>query len=126
MDKAFKELLHLIKLSRTNCPWQETHTLEAQKQEFLDEANEVVEAVDNKDWKNLKEELGDVLWDTLTLATMAEEQGHFKAEDIIKSINDKIARRKPYIFEKHNLTKQEALDVWNKEKIREGKQPREK
>ncbi len=114
MENSFKELLKLIKLSRTNCPWQEELTIEDQKQEFLDEANEVVESVDNKDWDNLKDELGDVLWDTLTLATMAEEQGHFKAEEIINAINDKIKRRKPYIFEKHNLTKEQALDVWNK------------
>tara|TARA_Y100000310_G_scaffold345746_1_gene469163 strand:+ start:8559 stop:8939 length:381 start_codon:yes stop_codon:yes gene_type:complete len=124
MHESFKELLEIIHLSRTNCPWQETLTMESQKEEFFDEAKELVESIEEKDWENVKDELGDVLWDTITLAVLAEELGHFKAEDILSAIKDKIKRRKPYIFEKHNLTKEQALDIWNQAKIKEGKKPR--
>jgi|TARA_B100002003_G_C13821215_1_gene404252 uncharacterized protein YabN with tetrapyrrole methylase and pyrophosphatase domain len=121
MDKAFKELIAAIELNRKMCPWQKKMTLENQTKEFLLESKEVEEAVKKKDYKNLKEELGDVLWDVLTIAHIAEDKGHFKAKEIFESINKKIKRRKHYMFEGKTVDIPTAIRIWDEVKEKEKK-----
>ena len=121
MDKAFKELIAAIELNRKMCPWQKKMTLENQTKEFLLESKEVEEAVKKKDYKNLKEELGDVLWDVLTIAHIAEDKGHFKAKEIFESIKKKIKRRKHYMFEGKTVDIPTAIRIWDEVKEKEKK-----
>lgn len=120
MKGSFEELINVLKKSMEKDPWLKEQTIEKYKKEIIDEANEIVAAIDKKDFENLKEELGDLFWDVLVLCFIAEKKGLFKAKDVINDIKEKMVRRRPFVFgnEKVSSTK-EAVEVWNKVKDKE-------
>ena len=80
---------------------------------MLEEAYEVVEAIDQKDEENLKEELGDVLLQVVMHAQIAEEENWFDMADIIDGIASKMVSRHPHIFGDASVTtSEEVLDQW--------------
>ena len=93
MKNEFNSFIDLIEKNFEICPWTKTRTLEQWKDELVEETNEVSKAIENLDYKNLKEELGDLLWDTITIAIFAEKEGHFNSADIFKDLKEKINRR---------------------------------
>ncbi len=119
LHHTFEELCSVLQKSRKNCPWQAEQTLDKHKEEFFSEAKEVIAAIEKKDYENLKDELGDVIWDALMIALIAEERHLFKVKDSLQSIIDKMKRRKPYIFDGTKVTKEEATKIWNEAKARE-------
>ena len=119
MKEAIAELLDTIEKSYDCDPWVKDHTIESYKDEVVSEAEEVVQAIENKDYENLKEEIGDLLYDVMMLAVIAEKAGHFDLKDSIKSIVEKIKRRKPYIEEGREVTKEEARRIWLEVKEKE-------
>jgi len=119
MKKEFEELVEILHICRSNCPWTSRQTIESYAKEAFSEAEEMVKAVEKKDHENLKEELGDMLWDTLMIAHIAEQQGLFTAKEIMQSIVEKIKRRKPYLFEGRKVTIEEAGRIWEEVKAKE-------
>jgi uncharacterized protein YabN with tetrapyrrole methylase and pyrophosphatase domain len=120
MRSEFEEFIDLIEKNLKRCPWAKDQDIESHKGELLSEAKEVIEAIEKKDYQNLKEELGDLIWDTVMMAYLAEKEGHFKSGEIMKSIKEKIKRRKPYILkEGNNISIEEANKIWNKAKEKE-------
>lgn len=120
----FDELSSLIHEVQQKCPVVSTYTIDSHKEELLSEAIEVKEAVQKKDWQNLKEELGDVLWDWITLCNLAEKQGLFTTQQVLEQLRSKILRRNPHVFgNKKAKTKEEAHKLWQeiKKKEKEGK-----
>lgn len=117
--KDFKELVKLVKACRTYSPWNKMQTLETFNKELLSEVKEVNVAIRNKNYKNLKEELGDVVWDAMMMAHIAEEKGYFRADDVIKEVNKKFKNRKPFIVKKRAVSLAEEVNVWHKAKARE-------
>ena len=97
---------------RSNCPWVKKQTVESFAQEFFEEAQEVIGALKKKDVSNLKEELGDAVWDALMVAHIAEEQGLFTVQEVVQGVIDKMKRRKPYAFEGRQVTLEEAGKLW--------------
>ena len=90
------------------------------KDQLLSEANEIVLAINNNDSQNLKEEIGDVLYDALMLAALAERDGLFTLNDVLQEINEKISRRKPWLFDKIKVKDSaDAVRLWNEAKQRE-------
>ncbi len=120
MDE-YKEMIKLVKASRKLCPWNKEQSIESYKKQFFSEVEEVKHALKKKDYQNLKEELGDVIWDAMMIAHIAEEQGHFKAKDVIRDVNEKFKRRKPYIVEGRRVTLAEAKRIWRDVKEQEKK-----
>jgi uncharacterized protein YabN with tetrapyrrole methylase and pyrophosphatase domain len=116
MKEDFQELFEFCKKNRKLCPWTKQFTSEQFVKEFLSEANEVKEALDNKNYNNLEEELGDALVDLLTLSVIAEEEGKIKTDNIIKGILNKMKERKPHIFEGKQVSLKEAMDKFYKVK----------
>jgi tetrapyrrole methylase family protein/MazG family protein len=109
-----------LKKSRSICPWTKTMTLEFMSKEILSEAKEVEEAVQNKDFEHLKEEIGDVLMDCLTLAIIAEEHGYFTIKEAFEEVTKKIKRRKPWVFGDAKVENiEEAIAMWNEIKRKE-------
>ena len=98
MKDAFDELISAIQRCHEKCPWIKEQTVEKHGKEVLSEAKEVVEAIEKKDYENLKEELGDLLWDTITLALLAEKEGLFKAKEIMDVVISKMKRRLLLMF----------------------------
>lgn len=80
------------------CPWDREQTFDSIKPYTLEETYEVLDAIDARDWPGLAEELGDFLLQAVFYAQMAEEAGHFRIEDSLEAINEKLIRRHPHIF----------------------------
>jgi MazG family protein len=80
------------------CPWDREQTFDTIKRYTLEETYEVLEAVDNRDWKELTGELGDLLLQVLFYAEMAQEQGTFTIDDVLDTLSNKLIHRHPHVF----------------------------
>ncbi len=99
-SQKFNELLALIhKLRSPNgCPWDQKQTPESFKPYLLEETHELAEAIDSGDIDNIKEELGDLFFQTNFIGTLYEDGGHFSIDDCIQGIIEKMIRRHPHVF----------------------------
>ncbi|HEX9255416.1 MAG TPA: nucleoside triphosphate pyrophosphohydrolase [Candidatus Angelobacter sp.] len=80
------------------CPWDREQTFDTIKRYTLEETYEVLEAIDNRDWKELTGELGDLLLQVLFYAEMAQEQGTFTINDVLDTLSNKLIHRHPHVF----------------------------
>lgn len=80
------------------CPWDREQTFDTIKRYTLEETYEVLEAIDNRDWKELTSELGDLLLQVLFYAEIAQEQGSFTIDDVLDTLSDKLIYRHPHVF----------------------------
>ena len=95
------------------CPWDKEQTRETLKPMLIEEAYEVLEAIDSEDASELKEELGDLLFQIVFHAKIAEERNEFQLADIIDRLHEKMIRRHPHIFGNADIrTPQEVLKNW--------------
>ena len=108
------------------CPWDREQTFDSIKRHTLEETYEDLEAIEDRDWPALCEELGDLLLQPVFYAQMASEEGLFTAEDALRSINEKLIRRHPHIFgDVVANTADEVLTNWDaiKKQEKAGKNP---
>lgn len=127
-DNQLKGLLGIIERLRGpgGCPWDQRQTKEDLKAYVIDEAYEVLDAIDQGSPEALKEELGDLLFQILFLARIAEEEGEFTIEAVVKSISDKMIRRHPHVFgDQRGKGIEEIRADWKKIKESEGKPSRD-
>ncbi|WP_103333597.1 nucleoside triphosphate pyrophosphohydrolase [Pseudotabrizicola formosa] len=82
----------------TGCPWDIAQDFATIAPYTIEEAYEVADAIEQQDWPGLQSELGDLLFQSVFHAQMAEEAGHFDLEDVIRSISDKMVARHPHVF----------------------------
>jgi len=115
----FDEFLKLIHKSMELDPWVIDKGVYGYTEEIINEAKEAANACRNNDNVNLKEELGDVLYDWANACMLAERDGIFTMEEVVKGITEKIKRRKPYLFENRAVTKEEAVKIWHEVKKKE-------
>ncbi len=96
----FSPLVDIMRQLRApdGCPWDRVQTPESLRKHILEEAYEVVEAIDLKDAHLLAEELGDLLLQIVFQARIAEEAGVFSMQEVIDGITEKLVRRHPHIF----------------------------
>lgn len=117
MNKSFEDLVKINKKLRKNCPWDREQNFDSLKQTIIDEAKEVVKAIENKDYKNLKEELGDLLHNILFISNVAEEKNLFTIKNVIEDIKAKLVRRHPHVFGNEKaLTPEDSAMIWKKMK----------
>ncbi len=111
----------------TGCPWDIKQDFDSIIPCTLEEVYEVVDAIQSRDWDNLKEELGDLLMQVVFYAQLAKEEDLFQLDDVIQGLNDKLIRRHPHVFQQQTAnTAEEALGFWEQEKAKEkDKQSRE-
>ena len=122
MSKAFDQLIRVMERLRGpgGCPWDREQTRESLKPFLLEEAYEVIEAIEEKDPGSLKEELGDLLFQVVFHAKIAREKGEFSINDILVSLKNKMVRRHPHVFAGARVgTAREALARWETLKQRE-------
>ncbi len=104
------------------CPWDRKQTEESLLKYLLEEAYEVVDAVQEGDPEKLKEELGDLLLQVVFLAQIAREKGQFTIEDVARGIGDKLIARHPHVFGDKKLeSAEEVLQHWDSFKKKEKK-----
>ncbi len=128
IGEKFVELLEIMEKLRSEdgCPWDKEQTPESILPFFLEEAYELIESVEEKDWQNLQEEIGDILLHAVFQATMAEEENRFGILDSLETITAKLIRRHPHVFGKIPVdaaksAKQNWEAVKHKEKGRESR-----
>ena len=120
--ELFDQFCNIIAKLRApdGCPWDRKQTAESMKKSLLEEAQEAVDAIDNKDDENLAEELGDVLLVLAMITRIKEEEGKFAMADVISGVNEKLIRRHPHIFgDAKATTPEEVLKLWNQVKAEE-------
>jgi tetrapyrrole methylase family protein / MazG family protein len=110
-----QKLVDLVERLRgpDGCPWDREQTRETLKPMLIEEAYEVLDALDSPDPMELKEELGDLLFQVLFHAQIAHEKGEFHLADIINRLHEKMVRRHPHVFGNADLkTAQDVLRNW--------------
>ena len=121
-DSKFNEFIQIVERLRKECPWDKEQTNDSIKAATIEEAYEVVEAIDNKDYDELKKELGDLLLHVVFHTVIAEESNHFKIDDVIESIQEKLIRRHPHVFgDKEVSDAEEVKTNWEEIKLSEGR-----
>jgi len=107
------------------CPWDRQQSHASIKHNVIEEAYEVVDAVESRDGADLREELGDLLLQVVFHAQMAKEKKRFDFEDVARAIADKLVSRHPHVFGNRKLrTAGQVLDQWHKLKHAEKKHKR--
>lgn len=102
------------------CPWDTKQTFATIAPYTIEEAYEVADAIDRGDLDDLKDELGDLLFQVVFHARMAEEQGAFAFADVARAIADKMERRHPHVFAGMSIEDSDALNaMWDAEKKKE-------
>ncbi len=120
--KDFKDLKDIVSKLRgeDGCAWDKEQDFQTIKDYLLDETHEIIQAIENDDFENLKEELGDVLFQILFLAQMAEEEKHFNIYDSISHAYDKFVRRHPHVFDGVKVSgTDEIVKMWDNIKKKE-------
>lgn len=120
----FQEILNIMKKLRgeKGCPWDKEQTKESLKPFIIEEAYELIDAIDEGDREKIKEELGDLLFQIVFQCQIASEGKEFDMSDVIKEIGKKMIARHPHVFGNANYkTKDEVLQHWEEQKKREGK-----
>jgi tetrapyrrole methylase family protein/MazG family protein/ATP diphosphatase len=120
--QSFPRLVELMQrlLAPDGCPWDREQTFETLRKYTLEEAHEVVDAIDSGDRAMVREELGDLLLQIVFQAELARAEGAFGPDDVVKGIVDKIVHRHPHVFADEKVsTSAEVLENWEQIKQKE-------
>jgi MazG family protein len=121
--ERFARLVDVVAVLRSpqGCPWDREQTLESLRPFVLEEAYEVLEAIDSNDRAELGEEIGDFLFEGVLLAQLAAESDDFTVADSLRAIVDKLLRRHPHVFGNaaRATSSHEVLGRWEELKARE-------
>jgi len=116
---ALVEVVHRLR-SPSGCPWDREQTHASLRATMLEEAYEVLEAIDERSTVKLKEELGDVLLQVLMQAEIANEAQEFSLGDVAETVREKLVRRHPHVFGTTTVSgAEEVLRNWEALKAKE-------
>ncbi|MFO8009082.1 MAG: nucleoside triphosphate pyrophosphohydrolase [Candidatus Brocadiia bacterium] len=96
--EAFEELVRIMHRLRSECPWDAQQTHDSLRAYLLEETYEVLDALDKRDYGELREELGDLLLQVVFQAEVASEEDLFSIQEVIEGISEKLVRRHPHVF----------------------------
>ena len=115
------ETMRKLRDKDNGCPWDIEQTFDSLSKCVVEEAYEVSDAITRKDYVNLKEELGDVLLQVIFQSEIAKELKLFKFDDVVESLNQKLIRRHPHVFEDAPMPKSaiEQTNSWDEIKALE-------
>ncbi|MGD8782070.1 MAG: nucleoside triphosphate pyrophosphohydrolase [Ignavibacteria bacterium] len=121
--EKFKSLMDIMYKLRKECPWDREQTNDSIKANTIEEAFEVVEAIDENNFDELKKELGDLLLHIVFHSVIAEEENHFNINDVIDAISEKLIRRHPHVFGETKVDgSKEVMKNWETLKLKEGRE----
>ncbi len=121
---SFQQLTDIVKKLRgpNGCPWDKAQTHKTLTPFAIEESFELEQAIENGDVENIKEELGDLLFQTVLHAQIASDENNFNIDDVIKNLNEKMIRRHPHVFSDVKVKDQfEVLKNWEEIKSEEKK-----
>lgn len=118
----FKAFVDIVKLLRTECPWDREQTHQSISRLLIEEAYEALDAIQENDDAEFAKELGDILLHIVMHSVMAEERNAFSLIDVIKKISHKMVSRHPHVFGNTSVTDQDdVLNNWENIKMAEGR-----
>jgi len=119
----FDELVSVMRTLRSpeGCPWDREQTLATLRPFLLEETYETLDAIDREDWTELREELGDLLFEVVFMAQICDEAGRFSVADALETVTAKLVRRHPHVFGEGGklASANEVLGQWETIKRRE-------
>lgn len=124
MTKNFDSLVDIMEKLRSEegCPWDKIQTHDTLKRYLIEETYELIEAIENRDYKAIKEELGDLLLQIVFHSKIAKDEGNFDINDVIETISKKMISRHPHVFGESSFkSPEEVLNQWDDRKKEEGK-----
>ena len=122
--KEFDSLIKTIKTLRSpgGCPWDRAQKIENMKSYLLEEVYELIDGINKADFKEVKEELGDVFLNLIVIALMFDAKSKFTLKDVLTNTNNKLISRHPHVFSSKRLkTKDDVLKYWIKSKAKKKK-----
>lgn len=118
--KEFDEFVSIMKRLRNECPWDREQTHDSIRHLLLEETYETLEAIDEKNYDELKKELGDLLLHVAFNSVIAEGDGHFDLKDVINAVNHKLITRHPHVFGEIKVDgTKDVLKNWEHIKLQE-------
>ena len=115
-------LLKIMDELRVKCPWDKEQTINSLKTLTIEETFELVDAINNCDYDEIKNELGDLLLHIIFYSKIAEEKQIFDFNDVVESISKKLIYRHPHVYEnKEQISKEDVKKNWEKLKLNEGR-----
>lgn len=122
--QKLRQILETLR-AEGGCPWDREQTHKSLKRNLIEESYELLEAIDEGDTENMREELGDVLLQVFFHAQIAQEDKKFDIEDVAGEISEKLIRRHPHVFGDENVAdSEEVLYRWEEIKKKEKKASR--
>ena len=119
---AFERILTIMNELREQCPWDKKQTIASLRNLTIEETFELAEAISTNDYKNIEEELGDVLLHIVFYAKIGEEEGKFDIVSVINKLCEKLIYRHPHIYGDVKVKDEEEVKQnWEKLKLKEGK-----
>ena len=119
---AFLRLVTIMDELREQCPWDKEQTIETLRPLTIEETYELADAITDKNWKGIKEELGDLFLHLVFYARIGNEQQQFSLEEALNGVCDKLIYRHPHIYGDTQVKDgEEVKRNWEKLKMREGK-----
>lgn len=120
-SEAFERLLEILDTLRQDCPWDRKQTMDSLRHLTIEEMYELADAILDKDYVEVKKELGDLMMHLLFYAKIAEEESRFDIVEVLNEICDKLIRRHPHIYGNVNVhDEQEVKENWETIKLKEG------
>lgn len=115
-------LVNILNELREKCPWDKKQTIHSLRQQTIEETYELADAITDKNWKGVREELGDMLLHIVFYAKIAEEEKQFTFQEVIDEICAKLVRRHPHIYGDVKVENDEDVKKnWEQIKMDEGK-----
>ncbi len=120
--REFQNFVEIVRRLRKECPWDREQTHDSIRYGLIEEAYEVVEAIDGNNLQELKKELGDLLLHVVFHSSIAEERGEFTLQSVIEDETKKLIRRHPHVFGDVKVSgPKEVKENWEKIKLAEGR-----
>ena len=119
--EQFERLLHIMDELREQCPWDKKQTIETLRPLTIEETYELADAILDKDYENIKKELGDILLHLVFYARIGREEGKFDMAQSIDSLCQKLIHRHPHIYGDVKVDNEDQVkENWEKLKLKEG------
>lgn len=118
--EQLEQIMAKLRDPESGCPWDLKQSFDTIVPHTIEETYEVVDAIHNRDWPNLKEELGDLLFQVIFYSQLAKEQDLFDFAQVVETVNEKLTRRHPHVFSDVEFEDDEQINAnWEAEKAKE-------
>jgi len=119
--QSIDKLIEIMDELRLECSWDKEQTMDSLKTLTIEETYELVDAINNNDFDEIKNELGDLLLHIVFYSKIASEKNIFDFNDVVESISKKLIYRHPHVYQnKKNISQEQVKKNWEKLKLKEG------